>query len=206
MIMALEYCHNQKIIHRDLKPENILIDEKNNCVKISDFGLSTLLKHDGEMILNACGTPNYLAPEVIKQTGDVGYLGQAADIWSAGVILYICMTGENPFHNSDQKILFENIINANVDYPKYLSKSLIDLLSKIFVPQPRYRYTIDQIKEHPWFVINFKPVEGHLKTNQGEIKYIEEVEERTLESSPFKEPKKLMNSKTLIIDIDSIPM
>jgi serine/threonine-protein kinase HSL1 (negative regulator of Swe1 kinase) len=92
MIMALEYCHNLNIIHRDLKPENILIDKANNCIKISDFGLSTLLKHNDEMIKEgACGTTNYLAPEVLTQTG--GYLGQAADIWSAGCILYNCLTG-----------------------------------------------------------------------------------------------------------------
>jgi len=90
MIQALEYCHQLNIIHRDLKPENILIDKKNNCLKISDFGLSTILKSKDELINNACGTTNYLAPEVIKL---VGYQGQPSDIWSAGVILYNCVTG-----------------------------------------------------------------------------------------------------------------
>jgi serine/threonine protein kinase len=91
MIMALEYCHDIKIIHSDLKPENILIDKVNNCIKISDFGLSTLIKYDDEIINSKGGTRNYLAPEVIKHT--TGYLGQAADIWSAGCILYNCVTG-----------------------------------------------------------------------------------------------------------------
>ena len=90
MIQALDYCHKNKIIHRDLKPENILIDKKNNCLKISDFGLSTILKTKDELINNACGTTNYLAPEVIKLTE---YHGQPSDIWSAGVILYNCVTG-----------------------------------------------------------------------------------------------------------------
>lgn len=90
MIQALEYCHKLNIIHRDLKPENILIDKKNNCLKISDFGLSTILKSKDELIKNACGTTNYLAPEVIKLTG---YQGQPSDVWSAGVILYNCVTG-----------------------------------------------------------------------------------------------------------------
>lgn len=89
--MALEYCHNLNIIHRDLKPENILIDKPNNCIKISDFGLSTILKHNDEMIKSTAGTKNYLAPEVIKQTE--GYIGQTADIWSAGCILFNCVTG-----------------------------------------------------------------------------------------------------------------
>lgn len=90
IILAIEYCHKLKIIHRDLKPENILVDKKNNCIKVSDFGLSTCIKTNDELLQDTAGTTNYLAPEVIKQTG---YLGQSADIWSAGVILFNCVTG-----------------------------------------------------------------------------------------------------------------
>lgn len=103
MIQALEYCHKLNIIHRDLKPENILIDKNNNCLKISDFGLSTILKSKDELINNACGTTNYLAPEVIKLTG---YHGQPSDIWSAGVILFNCVTGSTFKH-------FNNLLNNN---------------------------------------------------------------------------------------------
>jgi serine/threonine protein kinase len=202
MIMALEYCHSLKIVHRDLKPENILIDKENNCIKISDFGLSTMLKHNDEMIQNACGTPNYLAPEVMKQTG--GYLGQAADIWSAGVILYNMATGKNPFHHSDQNILLKNILSGNAEYPKTLSKPLADLLSKIFVPQPRNRYTIDQIKEHPWFVENFKPVIGYLKKETANDNMIKLDDEDILDSP--KKGKKGTLSRRLIIDIENIPV
>ena len=90
IIMGLDYCHNINIIHRDLKPENILVDKKNNCIKISDFGLSTCIKSKNELLNDTAGTTRYLAPEVIKQTG---HLGQAADIWSVGVILYNCVCG-----------------------------------------------------------------------------------------------------------------
>jgi serine/threonine protein kinase len=195
MIMALEYCHSLNIVHRDLKPENILIDKENNCIKISDFGLSTLLKHEEEMIQSACGTPNYLAPEVMKQTG--GYLGQAADIWSAGVILFNMVTGKNPFHNNDQNIQIKNILSGSANYPKYISNSLIDLISKIFNPNPRNRYTIEQIKEHPWFKINFKPVIGYLKKNDFEIKNIDEYD--------VKERKQSMSNR-FEIDYEPIPM
>jgi serine/threonine protein kinase len=88
--MALEYCHGLNIIHRDLKPENILVDKKNNCIKISDFGLSACISNKDEILNDTAGTTRYLAPEVVKQTG---HLGQAADIWSTGVILYNCVTG-----------------------------------------------------------------------------------------------------------------
>jgi serine/threonine protein kinase len=202
MIMALEYCHNLKIVHRDLKPDNILYDKQNNCIKISDFGLSTLLKQKDEMIENACGTPNYLAPEVIKQNG---YLGQAADLWSAGVILYNMVTGRNPFHNEDQNILLKNILNGSAEYPKYLSKNLVDLLQKIFVPQPRNRYSIEQIKEHPWFTINFKPVEGYLKEQINEINYVEETDDKTGDSPKMKRDKRLSTLKNFCFDIKLIP-
>jgi serine/threonine protein kinase len=148
IIMAVEYCHSLKIIHRDLKPENILIDKKNNCIKISDFGLSTSIQTNDQLIPDIAGTTSYLAPEVIKQTG---YLGQSADIWSAGVILFNCVTGSFPFYASDSGQLLNNILSAKVSYPKYLSKPIIDLFKHIFIVSPRNRYTIEQIKVHPWF-------------------------------------------------------
>ena len=93
----MEYCHSLKIIHRDLKPENILLDKENNCIKISDFGLATLLSHSDEKLSDTCGTTSYLAPEIIKESGEIfpsgGYQGQAADVWSAGVILYNMVSG-----------------------------------------------------------------------------------------------------------------
>ena len=159
IITALEYCHNKNIIHRDLKPENILIDKKENCIKISDFGLATILKEKHEKLSDFCGTTNYIAPEIIKETGGIfssgGYEGQPADIWSSGVILYNMASGENPFYHRNKTVRINNILNANVTYPKYFSSELIDLLKKIFVTQPQNRYTIKEIKKHSWFVKNF---------------------------------------------------
>ena len=96
MIQALEYCHNLNIIHRDLKPQNILIDPDNNCIKIVDFGLSTLLSEKDQKIKDMGGTTTYLAPEIFNMSS--GYNGQAADIWSIGVILYNCVTGGKFFY------------------------------------------------------------------------------------------------------------
>ncbi len=89
----MEYCHRLNIIHRDLKPQNVLYDPDNDCIKIVDFGLSTLLKEKDQKIRDMGGTTNYLAPEIFNMSG--GYSGQAADIWSIGVILFNCCTGGN---------------------------------------------------------------------------------------------------------------
>jgi 5'-AMP-activated protein kinase catalytic alpha subunit len=159
IITALEYCHNKNIIHRDLKPENILIDKKENCIKISDFGLATILKEKNEKLNDFCGTTNYIAPEIIKETGGIfsngGYEGQPVDIWSSGVILYNMVSGENPFYHRNKTVRINNILNANINYPKYFSKELVDLLKKIFVTQPKNRFTIKDIKKHSWFNKNF---------------------------------------------------
>ena len=159
IITALEYCHNKNIIHRDLKPENILIDKKENCIKITDFGLATILKEKDERLSDFCGTTNYIAPEIIKETGGIfsngGYKGQPADIWSSGVILYNMVSGENPFYNRNKTVRINNILNANINYPKYFSRDLVDLLKKIFVTQPQNRFTIKDIKKHIWFIKNF---------------------------------------------------
>ena len=108
IITALEYCHNKNIIHRDLKPENILFDQKENRIKISDFGLATILKEKDEKLSDFCGTTNYIAPEIIKETGKIfssgGYSGQPADIWSSGVILYNMVSGENPFYHFNSNL------------------------------------------------------------------------------------------------------
>jgi 5'-AMP-activated protein kinase catalytic alpha subunit len=153
--MALEYCHGLNIIHRDLKPENILVDKRNNCIKISDFGLSTCINTKDEIINETAGTTRYLAPEVVKQTG---HLGQAADIWSTGVILYNCVTGSIdfimlafPFYGKNSNELLNSILAANATYPKHLSSDLVNLFSKIFVANPKKRFTIAEIKKHPWF-------------------------------------------------------
>jgi len=199
MIQAIEYCHSLKIIHRDLKPENILIDKVNKCIKISDFGLSTLLKSDYEKIKHSAGTLDYLAPEVFKHTD--GYLGHPADIWGAGVILFNMVTGRNPFHNIDKALKLKNIQTGTVDFPKYLSKSLVDLLKNIFKPKPRDRYTIKQIKKHPWFYVNFQSVKGNLLEKNNEIKFLEDLEPDT----PKRELIKI-KSDQFIVNIDSIPM
>lgn len=148
IILAVKYLHSKNIIHRDLKPENILIDKENDLIKITDFGLSALINRKDQLLPDIAGTTDYLAPEVIKQTG---YLGQSADIWSCGVILFNCVTGNKPFKGSNSAML-NNILTGAVEYPtNKITPNLMDLFKKIFEPNPESRYTIQQIIEHEWF-------------------------------------------------------
>ncbi len=121
--------------------------------------MATILKEKDEKLSDFCGTTNYIAPEIIKETGGIfsngGYEGQPVDIWSSGVILYNMVSGENPFYHRNKTVRINNILNANINYPKYFSKELIDLLKRIFVTQPQNRFTIKDIKKHIWFIKNF---------------------------------------------------
>jgi len=104
IISGIEFSHRLKIVHRDLKPENILLDDDFN-VKITDFGLSNEMT-DGDFLATSCGSPNYAAPEVIR--GGV-YAGPEIDVWSAGVILYVMLSGRLPFEDEDVHRLFSKI-------------------------------------------------------------------------------------------------
>ncbi|XP_048438820.1 CBL-interacting protein kinase 32-like [Pyrus x bretschneideri] len=101
LINAVDYCHSRGVYHRDLKPENLLLDACGN-LKVSDFGLSALSQQDDGLIHTTCGTPNYVAPEVLKGGG---YDGATADLWSCGVILFVLLAGYLPFDDSNLMIL-----------------------------------------------------------------------------------------------------
>ncbi|KAJ5070943.1 cbl-interacting serine/threonine-protein kinase 8 [Anaeramoeba ignava] len=171
LITGVEFCHSQGVVHRDLKPENILLDSKNN-IKISDFGLSALRSETEELLQTACGTPNYVAPEVLDGHG---YDGKIADIWSCGVILYVFLAGFLPIDDSNLEKLFVKIKNAEIVYPSWFSPHSVSLLKKILVANPTKRATIQQIKQDPWFRIGYQPfhriravshIENFFKTQQ----------------------------------------
>ncbi|KAL0372080.1 UNVERIFIED_CONTAM: CBL-interacting serine/threonine-protein kinase [Sesamum calycinum] len=116
------------VYHRDLKPENLLLDE-NGDLKISDFGLSALYEHrsnDG-LLHTQCGTPAYIAPEVLRMKG---YDGAKADIWSCGVVLYVLLAGFLPFHDENLIAMCKKIFMAEYDFPPWFSTESKRLISK----------------------------------------------------------------------------
>jgi serine/threonine protein kinase len=146
IISGIEYVHKLGIVHRDLKPENLLLDKSKN-IKIVDFGLSNLYKTN-ELLKTACGSPCYAAPEMIAGKK---YVGLRVDIWSAGVILYAMICGYLPFDDPDTQLLYRKIMNGDYTIPNHVTPEGRDLIKRILNTDPERRYSIDQIRSHPWY-------------------------------------------------------
>jgi len=130
---GLKYLNDNNIIHRDLKPQNILIDGNNN-IKICDFGFSRKF-NDTEMLQTLCGSPLYMAPEIIKHKT----YNHKSDIWSFGIIIYQILTGRLPYKANTVYELFKSINNLSIIYPDILSEEIVNLLEKIFIHDPNSR-------------------------------------------------------------------
>lgn len=151
ILLALDYLHQNDVIYRDLKPENVLIDI-DGYIRITDFGLSKKNVKGTKDAFSVCGTPEYLAPEVILKKGH----GKPVDWWTFGSIMYEMLTGLPPFYTNDREELFERIKLGSVKYPKEFSNSLKDLLSGLFNKDPEKRLGsgpdgAKNLKKHPWF-------------------------------------------------------
>lgn len=155
LINAVDYCHSRGVYHRDLKPENLLLDSCGS-LKVSDFGLSAFSKQVREdgLLHTACGTPNYVAPEVLT---DKGYDGTSSDVWSCGVILFVLMAGYLPFDEQNLVALYRRIQKADFSFPTWFSSSSKKLIKRILDPNPLTRITISEILENDWFKKGYKP-------------------------------------------------
>lgn len=159
MINGVEYLHGEGIAHRDLKPENLLCSGEEGEYKpfrtvIADFGLSKIFD-SGETLETSCGTPDYVAPEVITAEGSYD---KSVDMWSCGVITYVLLCGFSPFLSSTQTGLFEKIIKCEYDFPDpewtNISEEAKDFIRHLLIKDPDQRWTASQCKEHPWLTTN----------------------------------------------------
>jgi len=173
ILEAIQYIHALGIAHRDLKPENLLLAGSGDLaypadgkefVKIADFGLS---KDFGEeQLQTSCGTPDYVAPEVLM--GEP--YDMSVDIWSIGVITYVLLCGFPPFYGENQKELFENIMSGNFDFPEpewtEVSDAAKNFIKKILVVDAEERYTAEQCLKDPWLVESAAPSSKDLRRLQ----------------------------------------
>lgn len=167
LIGAVDFCHSRGVYHRDLKPENLLLDENGN-LKVSDFGLSALLesrRQDG-LLHTTCGTPAYVAPEVINKKG---YDGAKADMWSCGVVLFVLMAGYLPFQDSNIMEMYRKISRGEFKCPQWFPPELRKLLSKILDPNPSTRLTMAKLMDNPWFKKGYRPVETPQHQQQEDV-------------------------------------
>ncbi|SPO23986.1 related to Serine/threonine protein kinase [Ustilago trichophora] len=155
LISGVSYLHQKKIVHRDLKLENLLLDRNRNVI-ITDFGFANNFedKRD-DLMATSCGSPCYAAPELVVQDGL--YAGSAVDVWSCGVILYAMLAGYLPFDDDPANpdgdninLLYKYILATPLSFPEYITAQPRDLLSRMLVPDPTRRATLEQVMQHSW--------------------------------------------------------
>jgi len=143
IIAALKYLHSHRIIHRDLKLGNLFLSGKME-LKIGDFGLATKLEFDGERKRTICGTPNYIAPEILEAKQGHSY---EVDVWSLGVIIYTLIIGKPPFETSDVKTTYRRIRMNAYTFPDHIqiSDAAKDMITKILNNDPAKRPSLEEL-------------------------------------------------------------
>ncbi|GBP12113.1 hypothetical protein EVAR_5936_1 [Eumeta japonica] len=159
LVSAIAYLHTLSIVHRDIKPENLLVelgpDGSIRGLKLADFGLAVEVT---ENLYAVCGTPTYVAPEILLETG----YGLKIDVWAAGVILYILLCGFPPFSSpdGDQEKLFDAILSARLEFPaphwERVSAGAIDLIASMLRPQPELRFAAEDVLDHAWMADDYE--------------------------------------------------
>uniref|UniRef100_A0A4W6EI29 protein kinase C n=1 Tax=Lates calcarifer TaxID=8187 RepID=A0A4W6EI29_LATCA len=151
VVLGLQFLHDQKIVYRDLKLDNLLLDTE-GFVKIADFGLCKEGMGFGDRTSTFCGTPEFLAPEVLTDTSYT----RAVDWWGLGVLIYEMLVGESPFPGDDEEEVFDSIVNDEVRYPRFLSTEAIGIMRRLLRRNPERRLgsgekDAEEVKKQPFF-------------------------------------------------------
>jgi len=151
ILSAISYLHRQGIAHRDLKPENLLCSGEGDdeIVKIADFGLSKIF-NSGDNLVTSCGTPGYVAPEVLLCES----YDERVDMWGVGIITYVLLAGYPPFYADEDTAMFERIMSCDYDFDDECWDDVSDLakefIQKLLLKEPSTRLTADEAMQHPW--------------------------------------------------------
>ena len=162
---GLNYCHAKQILHRDIKLDNVLLNGEGE-IKICDFGVSKIVKK-GERMSEQCGTPAYIAPEILKGKG---YDGFTVDVWSAGVVLYAILHGAVPFNAAEMNDLHKQILKGKYKLKEDISKDAQDLVTRMLELDANKRITTDQALNHAWLKA----------TNPGTVSLFEATEKEAI--------------------------
>ncbi|KAI8774007.1 serine/threonine-protein kinase PLK1 [Biomphalaria glabrata] len=152
LVAGVEYIHSNQIIHRDLKLGNMLLNNEMD-LKLADFGLATKVDFAGEKKMTVCGTPNYIAPEVLQKKGH----SFEADIWAVGCIMYALLVGRPPFETTTLKETYLRITENNYSFPSSLTTAAKNLIRKCLHPEPTSRPLLQEILADEFFVCGYLP-------------------------------------------------
>jgi serine/threonine protein kinase len=160
LVDAMVYCHRRGVVHRDLKPENLLLTGDGN-LKVTDFGMSWMKDHmepecnAKRLLQTQCGTPKYMAPEVIALSAQ-GYDGEKLDAWECGMVLYALLAGYLPFNGEDDNSVFNSILRGKLQFPSHFSPGAKDVLKQLLEKDPANRASLECIREHMWFLVDYR--------------------------------------------------
>jgi len=145
LLDGLSFCHGRRVVHRDLKLENLLLDAY-GCLKIADFGVAATWR-PGTKLRELCGTPSYMAPEVLAEAG---YEGPPADLWSAGIVAYAMLCGKVPYRAEGIPELKREIVSSEVSMPAFLTEQAVSLIKGLLAVDPAARTTLPKALDHCW--------------------------------------------------------
>ncbi|MPC26581.1 Calcium/calmodulin-dependent protein kinase type 1 [Portunus trituberculatus] len=197
VLEAVDYMHEQGVVHRDLKPENLLYfsQDEDSKIMISDFGLSKM--EDSGIMATACGTPGYVAPEVLAQKP----YGKAVDVWSIGVIAYILLCGYPPFYDENDANLFAQILKGEFEFDSpywdEISDSAKDFIRQLMCVDVERRFTCKQSLNHPW-------ISGNAASDRNIHSSVSEQLKKNFAKSRWKKCHELLISYLLRLNVDKL--